>query len=375
MNQASPFKTEAFATRGFVFDGKLPLAPPDMLVKGLLPVEGIGIIGGQSGAGKTFVLTQLGVCLGSGTPFFGRKVRERVGVAIMAAEGASTLAIRVEVARRNMLTDHSPLPIAWLGDVPDLSEPKEIDALVPRLEAVGKHFKSEFGVRLGVVAFDTLSAAFALDDENSNSESAKICRQLRRLGSATGALMLPVHHYGKGVDTGLRGASGWRANSDAVLSILADRNQITGKVSRRSLALAKSRVVEEGPIADFSLRFVEMGIDEDGDAFGSCYVEPTAAPSDESRTGRAPSLTKASQTALRALEEIVIEFGRVPAASNHIPANLSTVDLNRWREHAYLRGISGSDEPRAKQKAFKCAFDALLASKRIGFWDGQIWIV
>ena len=94
-NVTAPVMPELSLLQGFVFDGASPIAPSEMLVKGLLPMEGIGIIGGQSGAGKTFVLISLAVCLGSGTPFFGRKVRERVGLAVLAAEGASTLALRV----------------------------------------------------------------------------------------------------------------------------------------------------------------------------------------------------------------------------------------------------------------------------------------
>ena len=228
-------------------------------------------------------------------------------------------------------------------------------------------------MRLGAVAFDTLAATFALDDENSNSESAKICRQLRRLGNATGALTLPVHHYGKGVETGLRGASGWRANSDAVISVLADRNQITGKVSRRSLALAKSRTHEEGSIAGFSLRFVEMGTDEDGDPFGSCFVEADGVPD---VTDQPAKLSKGAQIALRALQEAIEEFAGSPApTSNHFPRNAKIILVDTWRERSYKHGISSSDEPRARQQAFKRAYDDLMAVKRVGIWDGNAWLI
>lgn len=57
-------------------------------------------------------------------------------------------------------------------------------------------------------------------------------------------------------------------------SLLADRYQVTGEVTTRSLNLAKSRWAEEGPIAAFAFRFVQLGTDEDGDADGACGVDP-----------------------------------------------------------------------------------------------------
>ena len=81
-------------------------------------------VGGQSGAGKTFIVIDLAVSVASGEPFFGHKVTERVGVAIFAAEGASAIASRVTVAR-NHKAQGEILPIAWLGAVPNLADPKE----------------------------------------------------------------------------------------------------------------------------------------------------------------------------------------------------------------------------------------------------------
>ncbi|HEY8161723.1 MAG TPA: bifunctional DNA primase/polymerase [Methylocystis sp.] len=113
---------------GFIFDGDASLEPPPMLVKKLIPLDGICFIGGQSGAGKTFVAVDLAVSLAGGEPFFGHKVAERVGVAIFAAEGASTIASRVMVARNRKALGEI-LPVAWLGAVPNLADVKEIKAM------------------------------------------------------------------------------------------------------------------------------------------------------------------------------------------------------------------------------------------------------
>jgi AAA domain len=131
-----------------------------------------------------------------------------------------------------------------------------------------------FKLRLGVVIIDTVAAAFDLDDEDDNSEAAKVIRKMRAISDVTDTLVVPVHHYGKSPKTGLRGASGWRAGCDAVISCIADRDEISGVVSGHELALAKSRQHQEGPVAPFELAFESLGVDPDGDEFGSLYVIP-----------------------------------------------------------------------------------------------------
>ena len=52
-----------------------------------------------------------------------------------------------------------------------------------------------------------------------------------------------------------------------VLSVIADRKELTGEISGRELALAKARDGIEGPIAPFALTFAKLGVDEDGEGF------------------------------------------------------------------------------------------------------------
>jgi hypothetical protein len=91
------------------------------------------------------------------------------------------------------------------------------------------------------------------------------------------------------------------------------------------------------------------------------------------RRARLPRLTKAAQTALRALVEAVSECGVVPPPSNHIPARVRVVTVDQWRDYAYRMGISTSKEDRAKQQAFKRSSEHLIGGGHVGFWDDQVW--
>jgi hypothetical protein len=267
------FQNDSDAT----FDDLVPFSLPPTLVKGLLPKSGIAFIGGQSGAGKTFIAIDLAVSLTTGIPFFGKRVKEKVGVLIIAGEGAATIQPRITVSRMAKNIE-GKLPIAWLSGYPDFTKPEQVRSYFEKIKGVGRMMAENYGVRLGVIIIDTLAAVFDLEDENDNSEASKIIRAMNVMSEALGVVVVPVHHYGKGAETGLRGASAWRAGSDIVLSITADRNQLTGVVSDHRLWLAKSRVGEEGPIGGFDLKRLAITVDEDGDEVSSCYVAATVVP-------------------------------------------------------------------------------------------------
>jgi len=343
---------------GFIFDGDASLEPPPMLVKKLIPLDGICFIGGQSGAGKTFIAIYLAVMLASGGAFFGHKVVERVGVAIFAAEGASTIASRVTVAR-NHEANGEILPITWLGAVPNLADAKEVKAMVRRLRAVDQRFRATHGVRLGAVICDTLAASFSLNDENDNPEAAKAIRAMKTMSDALGVVILPVHHFGKAAETGLRGASAWRAGCDTVLSVLADRDQTTGACSNRRIALTKSRVGEEGWAAPFELRFVALGEDEDGEEYGACYVEQGRNDGDTSIISKPKEKgpPRAAKVYLDAFAIVIGAKGRKLSPFGSEGAEVVAIDREDIRAEFDPSWPTDGDTPEKRKDARRKAFD------------------
>jgi hypothetical protein len=256
----------------FVFDGDAVIDPPKMLVKKLLPASGIAFIGGQSGAGKTFVAIALGVALAAGTEFFTHKVQEPVGVAYIAAEGSGMFAARVAAAKLAAGVKQ-PLPFAWTDNVPALQTPEGRTVFTNELQTLHQQMLQRFGVRLGAIFIDTVAACFSLKDENANAEVSSVCRLMRQIGQSVGSVVVPIHHYGKDAGTGLRGASAWHGAADVVVSVTADIDTLSGGVTNRGIAIAKARDEEQGPVAPFLLEWVRLGVDADGEEFGSCIVK------------------------------------------------------------------------------------------------------
>ena len=111
-------------------------------------------------------------------------------------------------------------------------------------------------------------------------------------------------------------------------------------------------------MAHFDLRFVELGKDEDGEPFGSCFVEPgeVSSPADQPAIHKARPLPRDAAAYLKALGvvlgakgEKIRPFGSEGPAAHAVPRE----DV---REEFYRsRPADGEDEKKiaeARRKAF-----------------------
>jgi hypothetical protein len=141
----------------------------------------------------------------------------------------------------------------------------------------------------------------------------------------------------------------------------------------RTASVVKANDSEEGEAIAFTLESVTIGEDAAGNLTTAPIIVPVEgrAPQRPAKAGRLP---KAAQTALRALAEALDEQGTPAPASNHVPQGVNIVSVSVWRQQAYRRGISTSDEERAKQQAFKRASEQLIGAGRVGAWDEHVWL-
>lgn len=112
-----------------------------------------------------------------------------------------------------------------------------------------------------------------------------------------------------------------------VISVTGDIDPLSGRTYNRALAIAKARDAEQGPIAPFRLDYVKLGIDKDGEEFGSCVVlEDPERPKNVPRN-QVPKWVPIFDTACkRALsehgQELIVDSGKVRAVElRHVRAN------------------------------------------------------
>jgi AAA domain-containing protein/primase-like protein len=358
----------------FTFLGDAPASAPRELIKKLIPAYGIAVTGGQPSAGKTFIEMHKAVCLAKGLPFFGHKITERVGTIFVAAEGRALIPNRFAAALAKASIVER-LPIAWIKELPDFSSADGIRLFVRRLKALDERFQGDFGARLGQVVIDTVAASFGMKDEDDNAEATKVCNVMRTIGEQTGALMAPVHHYGKNPESGLRGASAWKGSADLVQGVLADIDPLTGRASNRELVCAKARDGEQGPIAPFALEFVALGLDPDGEVYGSCCVIPADG---QSRFDKPAGQTKSQRAIRDAIAEAIDSCGKtiVPRAGMPSVKAAKVADVRAEFERRYA--VAEADPAKAahaKYMAFKRALDRLSPSQfAAGAAEGADWI-
>jgi hypothetical protein len=321
---------------------------PEELIKRLLPKDGVTMIGGQSGAGKTFVLVAMTLALVTGQPFLGYPVRERVGVIIVAAEGAGTISARFEAARRyaGIAEPLEKLPIGIIRRPPDLDTPEAVRQLIGDVKILAAEMQRKYGVRVGVLAIDTIASAFSIVNENDNSEAAAICKQMSGMSAELQMAVIPVHHFGKAQEQGLRGASAWRANVDHAISVTAERDAVTGTVTARALNVMKSRIGEEGPLCAFGLKPQTLGQNRYGEDIITCAIENSGpAPTKESK--KLPN-ARSDRQFNKAFDDVVIARGKDKRVRGDGPIR-RMVPVEDVRKEFMRRYISGSPDGRGSK--------------------------
>ena len=180
-----------------------------------------------------------------GAAFFRHRVKERVGVLYIAAEGAANFAARVAAAKLEAGIK-GPIPFAWLTASSTAADESGDRRIRQQAGAFRQDMQRRYGVRLGAVFIDTVAACFSMQDENSNAEVSRVCAFMRCMGNSIGAVIMPIHHYGKDAATGLRGASACRGAADVVISVTADIDPITGRPTTADLPSPKHATRSKG---------------------------------------------------------------------------------------------------------------------------------
>jgi hypothetical protein len=219
-------------------------------------------------------------------------------------------------------------------------------------------------VRLRVVFIDTTRSNWQFKDENSNSEWAKVIQHLQQFADATNGVAIATHHPPKS-GIGESGGGSARAGLDYILTASCDRNDETGEIKNRRLALTKHRDGETGVISAFELKKVALGI---LDAFGQEITSIVAVPTDGPASAAAAKAENDTiVTFRRAFDEALSVAGRdhrVMESGDVESPIVMAASIKVVRREFYKRYVTGDeDEKRAQEnrrKAFQRALKALI---------------
>jgi AAA domain len=195
------------------------------LIKRLLPEVGHGLISGQWGSGKTFVFFDLAGAVMTGQPFLTHVIKRQSGVLLIAAEGEGEVRLRLDAVVRERCGGMSRAPFRWYTNAPALLDRGATEMLIAMARQAEASLQHEFGLPLGLITFDTISACAGYrraGDENDNAVGAAIMNVLKAVAQEMKCFVIGIDHFGKTVEAGTRGATSKEASAEVVLACLGE---------------------------------------------------------------------------------------------------------------------------------------------------------
>lgn len=348
----------------------------EFLIDGFLDRQGVAMMPGASGSGKTFLVLEMAMCIATGQKFWGMDVKPGL-VLYQAGEGKQGVTKRLDawLQDRSIAPDAS-IPFQMLTKRINLfADDKDTDAIISE----GRAFSAYYGQPVRMVVIDTFNKAITGASEISGQDMGKILARMERISTELDCVVLsPIH---KSKEGNMRGHTSLKGDVSNVIEVnelnIRDRNQRI----IRTVMLDKNKDGEKGKPLRFVLRQVVLGDDENGKPITTCVVDKPDG--DEEEYARQGKLTYPHIIALKAMRQAIDDFGEDrPIGIRAGDGIRKVVKAGRWRD--MLRKLwqfnAPEDEPeqRAKEleRAIANAGRALLAADYIGRDNdhGVVWL-
>lgn len=204
------------------------MPPPTWLIHELIAEEGLTVIYGDPGAGKSFVALDMALRVSHAMDWHGTEARA-TGVLYIAGEGVRGMGKRIKGWKRQHDMQGVDAPFLLLPVAVQLLDTKERTKLIRTIDAAVERA----GFAIGLVVIDTVSRAMAGAEENSQdamSNFVAACDEIRR---HAGGALLAVHHSGKDKEKGMRGSTVLLGGCDASIRLTKSDKIVTLKTEKQ----------------------------------------------------------------------------------------------------------------------------------------------
>lgn len=355
------------------FDDIQPNLNALWLVKGLLPRTGIALCYGHPGSGKTFWALDIAMHVALNWPWHGLTTEQGL-VVYVGAEGLSGLRNRIAAFRQHHGIN-SAIPFALVPASIDMQDPK---ADTERLIASIKSACADSGFEPRLVVIDTLSKTFGSGKENTDDMAAYVAN-CEKIAGTFDCCVMPVHHRPKDAESKEpRGHSSLKGGVDTVVLIEAG---LTKKAT-----VHKQKDGEDGNVFLFSLKQVEIGVDDDGETVTSCIVEHSTVDNSIPADPKADARKRLSGMQ----RQVFSELGKcLEHQGQSVPTEIPESRINRfmttkvvvrdvWRDTYLAVACDGRDDRDIKRddnrRNFNRSVTALQNKGLVGVWEGYAWL-
>lgn len=316
---------------------------PEYHIYKRVETDALGFIVGAPGSFKSFFALSMALCVASGTPFYGSRVRQGT-VFYIAAEGHNGLANRVDAWARKNGIDRSKVKV-FTSDrgarFLDKAHAADVTAAIHELVAI--HGPPS------LIVVDTLARNLGPGDENATADMNAFIAAMDDLrGNWPGCTIIVVHHTGWDAKRRGRGSS-------AAFGAMDFEYILERKDKCSPVCVINTKMKEAAERADewFALEVIDLGIvDEDGESVTSGVLIPAEGGDRDDASGE----VKLNKDGKLARETYI-----TAAAAHGIfdpEEGLQGLDLEHWRE-AFHKVHTG-DNQEAKKKAFQRGRTALV---------------
>lgn len=332
------------------------------LVQGLIKPETFIVTYGESGSGKTFDALHRDLCIASGKPYFGRSTQRGL-VVYLAAEGGSSTTNRVVAYRRELFTEANFVLVPYSMDL--LNPDGDVEGLIQHI----KQLEKIVGLSCIKVTQDTLARAIPGGNENAGQDMGQLVANVDRVRHEIGCAFELVHHAGKDSARGARGHSSLKAATDTELEVVcANGIHIVRVTKQRDFAI--------GDEFAFTLRQVEIGTDQNGDAVTTCVPETAECVMQDSHR-----LTEQKRLAIQTLKEALRSYGVVPPndvlkePTNRLKAGSVVCPVSQWHQIFIARKSDGRTKPDSAKRAFRRHKEDLQTKGIIKSYGEWVWFL
>lgn len=341
---------------------------PQWVVKGLVPAQGLTVVYGDAGAGKSFLALHLSLMVASGQCVFGQKCRQG-GVLYLACEGAPGVRSRIEAFKRANppLRD---LPFFMVGRELRLrGNDADTEGVKAAIDEV-RHCLQADRIPLSLIVIDTLARASNGADENASQDMMALIASFTALGEYAGAAVMVVHHSGKNPAMGARGHSSLRGAADAMLEV----KKSAGGQKESTVSIAKMKDADDSASNLFALEIVELGTDDDGDPITSCVLrEHGTAP-------KAKTLSVAEERLIEAIRLVAVQAGMSAADAFGGDPDLTVAKREDVLATALDAGFAAKLPPNSQRQAFGRTVQRLAHAGHVGAHqvsnrEGYLWLL
>jgi hypothetical protein len=331
----------------------------DYLVKGWLGSEAVSVVYGDSNCGKSFFGLDVSAHVASGKPWMGHNVKKGKVLYLACEGGVKSYSPRIEAIRNAKsdlydagMADHFlllPTPVDLHGE----KDVNAISAAMPDLD-------------FSLIVVDTLAMSMGGGSENDSADMGQYIQNIFELKARHNCHVMIIHHSGKDKTKGSRGHSSLRAAVDTEI-------QVSDEGIYRTATCKKQRNMENGKQVAFTLRGVDLGLDDENDPITSCVVE--LADVDLTSLKKSRAIKGNTLIAKQALDEAIAKHGRRMADAEKYPASRDVVEIDIWRSEFLKMRIDSGAQEASVVRDFTRQSKKLQEDGIVHSYSGMVWFV